>query len=201
VQLTRRQRNALLGALNAHNLQPTEFFLTVEHQPAIGVYSDCTVINHPRSESVFRIYMQADTTYMLNCMVGKSFWRGTDKVDWAVLENTFHSWAEEVQLEVESPDMWEEIRQSSELLDASSGELANTPFTESELAQISKQLREVKTYVREVCSLTAEEAADVEKRFDDAEKASRRMGRKDWLLLFLGTLFPLIYQDSCRRML
>jgi len=125
-------------------------------------------------------------------MVGKSFWRETDKVDWAVLENTFHSWAEEVQLEVESPDMWEEIRQSSELLDASSGELANTLFTESELAQISKQLREVKTYVREVCSLTTEEAADVEKRFDDAEKASRRMGRKDWLLLFLGTLFPLI---------
>jgi hypothetical protein len=61
-------------------------------------------------------------------MVGKSFWRETDKVDWAVLEITFHSWAEEVQLEVESPDMWEEIRQSSELLDASSGELANTPL-------------------------------------------------------------------------
>jgi hypothetical protein len=43
-----------------------------------------------------------------------------------------------------------------------------------------------------VHSLSPEQTAHLDERFDQAEAASQRMGRKDWLLLFGGALFSLI---------
>jgi hypothetical protein len=65
--------------------------------------------------------------------------------------------------------------------------LANIPFTNAEQAAISAQLNEVKSYLKESLSLTREQFAEVEARINEAEAASRRLGRKDWLLLFIGT--------------
>ena len=56
-------------------------------------------------------------------------------------------------------------------------------------------MKEIKGYVRKTYSLSAEQFSHVEARLDEAERASRRMGRKDWLLLFSGTVFTLIITD------
>jgi hypothetical protein len=47
-------------------------------------------------------------------------------------------------------------------------------------------------YVKESCSLTAKQTARMDEAFDEAEKASERIVRKDWLLLFGGTLLGLV---------
>jgi hypothetical protein len=46
--------------------------------------------------------------------------------------------------------------------------------------------------VKRTYSLSVEQVKHVEQRFDQAEDASRRLGRKDWFLLFLGTVSSLI---------
>src|ERR1039457_323993 len=71
----------------------------------------------------------------------------------------------------------------------------NSPFTALEQTRISDQLRDIKEYVKKAYSLSAKQMSRVEARLDEAEKASRRMGRKDWLPLFSGTLFTLIVTD------
>jgi hypothetical protein len=55
-------------------------------------------------------------------------------------------------------------------------------------------LREIKANLKENAELTAE-LSRIEDRLDEAEEASRRIGRKDWLLLFSGTIFTLIVTD------
>ncbi len=41
----------------------------------------------------------------------------------------------------------------------------------------------------------------VEARLDEAEAATRRIGRKDWLLLFCGVMFTVMVTISCPRKL
>ena len=50
--------------------------------------------------------------------------------------------------------------------------------------------------MKERFDLTSEQIARVEKRLDEAAEASERMGRKDWILLFGGTILNLIVTDT-----
>lgn len=63
----------------------------------------------------------------------------------------------------------------------------NRPFTAGERAEIASQIREIKQSLKENFELTGEQLERVETRLDEAVEASHRLGRKDWLLLFMGT--------------
>jgi hypothetical protein len=58
------------------------------------------------------------------------------------------------------------------------------------------QLQVIKRSVAEKFELTNEQIAHIDERLDEAAEASKRMGRKDWLLLFGGTVFNLIVTDT-----
>jgi hypothetical protein len=68
----------------------------------------------------------------------------------------------------------------------------NTLFTLAERAEISNRLREIRTSLKENLALTTDQVSHIEERLDEAEEASQRLGQKDWLLLFSGTIFTLI---------
>jgi hypothetical protein len=105
-------------------------------------------------------------------------------------------WARSVKKYIATPDRWAELRLQREFLNERSlEELDNTAFTSAEQAALSAQLREIKTYLKENLSLTSDQFARVEASIDEAEAASRRLGRKDWLLLFLGTTVQLYVTD------
>jgi len=69
---------------------------------------------------------------------------------------------------------------------------SNSLFTEPERAEITAQIREIKEYIKDSLSLSAEQMSQVEARLNEAEAAASHIGRKDWLLLFMGVLFTLI---------
>lgn len=109
-----------------------------------------------------------------------------------ILEETC-KWGEILKQEVGTPDLWAANRRQREFLSGAGYETVdNTPFTAAEQAEITAQLREIKGYVKKTLSLSDEQMALVEARFDEAERASDHIGRKDWLLLFMGILFTLI---------
>ena len=72
----------------------------------------------------------------------------------------------------------------------------NTPFTNDEQDEIVAKLQAIKNFVAKNFQLTAEQIAHVEERLAEAAEATERMGRKDWLLLFGGTIFNLIVTDT-----
>jgi hypothetical protein len=97
---------------------------------------------------------------------------------------------------IEDHRLWDQIRQTREFFAYQFGQdFGNDPFTNAELSQISEQLKQIQAYVRDARELSSEQAARVEDQFDQVRQASRRMGRKDWLSLFYGTLFSLILAD------
>ena len=57
-------------------------------------------------------------------------------------------------------------------------------------------MQQVRTFITTVPELTADQLSEVNDRLDEMEQASRRLGRKDWLLMFNGAVFSLILTDT-----
>jgi hypothetical protein len=72
------------------------------------------------------------------------------------------------------------------------GDFENTPFTQAEQEQIAAQLREIKKQVKEQFALSHEQVERLDEELDEVAEASKRMGRKDWIIYFLGTIIALI---------
>ena len=105
---------------------------------------------------------------------------------------SIQDWAKRVKEYEEMPDFWD-LRRDEDLLTSSQYDAAdNTPFTLDEQAAISVQIAQIKEYVKKTYSLTEEQMSRVEARLDEAEEASSRISRKDWILLFSGSIFTLI---------
>ena len=94
------------------------------------------------------------------------------------------------------PDLWENPPGPGSIPGELIPESGNTPFSEEEQKAISVQLKLVAEIIKKTYELTVEQSAEIDKKFEEAEKASRRMGRKDWGLLFAGAVLSLILADA-----
>lgn len=110
--------------------------------------------------------------------------------DWATQLKAVQLWLTNVQREQSSPNLWAELEKQRELLAAAagsrSGEDSNSPFDLEEQAQIAAQLNEIKELL--VQTHQADRLA-LESRIEYLREASTRMGRRDWLNIFIGTIF------------
>jgi len=57
-------------------------------------------------------------------------------------------------------------------------------------------LDEIKELVRKPFELTANQLAAIDQRLNDAEEASKRLGRKDWVMMFYGAVMSTFITDS-----
>jgi hypothetical protein len=112
------------------------------------------------------------------------------------LSGKIAAWAKDIIKWVDTPDLWKSMPDPAAIPGELTPDSPNTPFSPDEQAAISAQLKEIKEAVKQTYQLTAEQSAELDKKFDEAEKASRRMGRKDWGLLFGGAVFSLILSDA-----
>jgi hypothetical protein len=188
VELFKQQRNEVFRAVVAGGLDPVECDLTLA---ADGSWK----ITHISSGS-FLTFSYEYSVFSGNGRIPDGPPVGFQGPDWSAIVRGVERWAARVKETTETPDLWAEFQRGKELLsDAQDASSANTPFTSSEQVSIAQQLREIKEYVRQTHSLSDEQLSLVEARFDQAEAASRHLGRKDWLLLFYGVIFTLIITD------
>jgi hypothetical protein len=106
-------------------------------------------------------------------------------------------WARETAYVTDTPDLWAELQRVPEVLTAAqAAEASNAPFTPDEQAQIARRLDEVKNLVQEKFQLTDDQLASIDQRLDDAEEASQRLGRRDWIMLFYGAVISTGMTDA-----
>jgi hypothetical protein len=101
-------------------------------------------------------------------------------------------WLQELREEVDAPDLWASVAEERVLSDAAATSADNRPFTESEQTLIARQLRELQSHVLEGQTLQVKQLEFIEERFMYLTAASERIGRKDWLILALGTFVTII---------
>jgi hypothetical protein len=185
VLLEKFQRNAFFREIEAGGLDPNECDLT---EGAAEVR-----ISHKQSGSYFLVADDA-LRYTGSYVVGTStFLRPYVVFTWPKLTGMLRRWAREVKDDIDTPDLWAELQREREsFTDARYQTVENTPFTPNEREEITKQLQEIREYAKNTYSLSIEQMSRLEERLDDAEEATRRIGRKDWRLLFLGAMLTLI---------
>jgi uncharacterized membrane protein YraQ (UPF0718 family) len=106
-------------------------------------------------------------------------------------------WAATVKTINDMPDLWAELKRTPQILASiQQGEASNEPFTADEQAEIARRLDEIKQLVRNQFELTAEQFATIGQRLDDAVEASKRLGRKDWAMLFYGAVISTGITDA-----
>jgi hypothetical protein len=203
--LSRRQRNDLYRVIERSDLPASEFGL------AVGARGDI-VIEHLPSKSWLGIHGLkplfadvyvygdiGDPEELVKEHRNQNFvtvMERNEACPWPDMLPLVEKWAAAVHWQMEgyanNPDFWAELDRSKKFLTA---KYENSPFSESEQAEISGQIQQLKAYIKATYELTAEQIAEVDEKLDQAEQASRHIGRKDWLMLFNGAVFSLILTD------
>jgi hypothetical protein len=111
-----------------------------------------------------------------------------DPGDWPSVLMYLQHWLENVEREQSSPNLWAELERERKLLAAVSDDriVDNSPFTPEERAQVAAQLDEIKELLVQTHDV---ERPAVEARIEYLVDASTRMGRRDWLNIFIGGIF------------
>jgi hypothetical protein len=123
--------------------------------------------------------------------------REKNRIDWQAVIYRFRVWLDNIRDCVDymnEPDLWRELAAFKEILDETDFE--NTPFTSTDQTAITARIEQVKEYIRTSGELTSEQISRVEARLDHAEEASKRIGRKDWLMMVTGSILSLVLGDT-----
>jgi hypothetical protein len=185
VPLEKKECNALFLKIVAGGLNPGDCKLTHDES-----YSN---ISHPASGSLFGVYPERtglSRRFVVRRNV-ESYGHVSNyaRSTWGDVLVDAEKWAGDVA----TPDYWSDLVRGRESLAGDEYErVGNLPFSGEEQAEIGFRLREITEYVKKTYALSGEQSKLMEERFKEAEVASQRVGRKDWLLLFSGTLFTLI---------
>ena len=198
MQLTKKQRNAMLEAITRSNLNVNDFTLNTynikrddDFIPGPGEYRGVRIDHAPTSS--FMMMEIVDEYYSIWAKIGDDPGREHRPRTWSAALTRIGQWAADIKEYADTPDLWVELGRGRELLSQGGHEaIANTPFTTAECAEIAAQLSEIKNYLRKNLSLSNDQLSEIEFRLDEAETAATRINRKDWLLMFLGILFTLI---------
>jgi hypothetical protein len=184
---TKDQRNEVFRALVTGGLDPaacdTAFLpdrFDLGHRPTLSTFS----ASYKEGYWFYKRKLGSDPE--ISAAMGRT---------WGQLSKHIEKWARDVVEWADAPDLWATLSGGSVIPGDLSSESENTPFTPDEQAAISGQLKDIAESIKKAYELTAEQSAEIDKKFEEAEKASRRMGRKDWGLLVGGAVFSLILAD------
>jgi len=108
---------------------------------------------------------------------------------WFSVTLIMQDWARRVA----SQGTWAGGDQARDAFNAAQGvDTGNAPFTKSEQKQIAAQLEDIARYLQEEHDLPSEQLAEIKDELKKVAEASERMGRKDWLIYFLGAITALV---------
>jgi hypothetical protein len=138
--------------------------------------------------------------YILTAVVGEDLSLPSKYFSWPLVEERVQRWAREVKRDVDTPDLWAELRSRQRILRGAGYEdLQDTPFTSDERTEIVQQIRQIAEYVHKTYSLSAAQTLSMEAKLDYIASATSRVGRKDWLLMFSGVILSVSLADLLPR--
>jgi hypothetical protein len=190
MMFTKLERNKIYNVIARSYLDPAECSFSVTGQATKIVHSSGSEIRFSYikdNRRVWRLtaYVEDGTKHQFNV---------SPEIDNVLIY--IERWAQEVRLVLDTPDYWAEAQKRRELIDSIRlEESSNTFFNQDEQRQIVAQLQQVQTQMGSQFELTTEQVEQIRVSLDHAAEASKRMGRKDWLQLFGGSIFTLIITD------
>jgi hypothetical protein len=172
LQIGKQPRNEIAEAIKRQGFDPADF------TPEEG--DQYLALRQKSSGSRLVVQDGVSTRYIVTLGVGKGQPHAyqTDE-----LSNPTLQWLRELQLDLQTPDLWAEIGREPQMAQLMEG-TSNDPFTPQELSAISGWAEEVKRQ----SALTGDQKQLLEAKLDYLVDAAKRTGRIDWLNAAVGVL-------------
>jgi len=182
--LEKWKRNEIYEAVKAAGLSPETFSWDDGAEPIL--------FRHPSSGAHF-VFGGVPGFYATSFVAGDYTRSETRSFSWQALMQRVRTWLSYVKLDIETPDLWDQLRREAELLGRATDEaLENTHFAPDERDEIVSQLNEFREYATKTFALSEEHLKDLNSKVDYLIEATSRLGRKDWLNACIGALMGLI---------
>jgi hypothetical protein len=177
-KLEKWKSNQVFKAIEAAGLNPAEFDWD---NSAADI-----CIRHRSSESYFDFGGVAGQ-YIVRYATGDEPATQLAKYTWEALMASVELWLADVKRDTETVDLWAQLRQGTDLLEGAWAEAVdNTPFSSDERNDIARRLDELSAHVKSTYALSERQLSQFDARLEYLVGASDRLGRKDWLILFIG---------------
>jgi hypothetical protein len=111
---------------------------------------------------------------------------------WPDVMRSARTWAEGLKRELSAPDLWAAIEAEREFMSGVPTSASNSPFDQQEKAQIVRSLREIKDFLINTQQLSEDQKVLTSGRLAELEEAAYRLGRKDWILIAIGTMMNIV---------
>jgi hypothetical protein len=183
--LRKWQRNRIFKAIQDAGLSPEEFDWEVGASES--------TLRHLPSGAYF-VFGGNTGRYVSRYMAGDApMEEERTKLSEYGLMQQVQFWLSALKLDIDTPDLWAQLRDSADLFRSVSAEsVENTPFTAAEQEEIAKQLRELKDQVSRTYSLSEPQVRLLEEKLDNLAAAAGRVGRKDWVLMAAGVMLSYV---------
>lgn len=182
--LKKWQRNEVFQAVQQAGLSPDEF--------DFDLGEDESTLRHRPSRAYF-VFGGVAGEYSSHYFAGEGPPEARTDLSQYGLMQQLNLWLSQVRQDISTPDLWAQLQGQAKLLATISDEaIDNTSFTPEEQEEIAGQLRELRDYVTRRHSLSAAQARLLDEKLDYLVDASRRVGRKDWLLITAGAMLSFV---------
>ncbi len=182
--LKKWQRNEVFQAVQQAGLSPEEF--------DFDLGEDESTLRHRPSGAYF-VFGGFAGKYSSHYFAGEGPPEARTDLSQYGLMQQLNLWLSQVKQDISTPDLWAQLQGQAKLLATISDEaIDNTSFTPEEREEIAGQLRELRDYVTRTHSLSAAQARLLDEKLVYLVDASRRVGRKDWLLMAAGVMLSFV---------
>jgi hypothetical protein len=202
--LNKRERNKIYEEIVGYDFDPAEFKFEDTGQKVSVTHDSGSTFEFSREEepvnptlAEFGINFGDRYQYEVKASVAEGINQShsASSIDYVVTVSV-SGWLREIKATVGVPDYWKEMQDSrGSIAIIQRGDFANTPFSPAEQKQIAAQLQEVKKQVQELYGLSNRQMTQVNEKLDAVIEDAGRLGRKDWIVIFIGTILPLVLSD------
>ena len=186
MSLLKIQKNVLFDEIVSKGLNPSQFI--------IDSHTLATNISFKNSKYYFQIigsissidYSPAKDALRKKILIPKDN-------RWAVVLSYFRLWLDYLLREIEQPDKWDDLLESSNQVHWHIEEEQNTRFSHQEVLDIESSVKQIKSKI-ESLGLLPEQLRLIEARLDYLCDKAKSFNRIDWKNFLIGTLISLVVE-------
>jgi hypothetical protein len=188
--ILKSQANELFQLIESVHLLPQDFKWTTVNS-VNEAYLEVSKLIHISSNYYFQFDFRGGNRFY-EFSPGDTAQFEKASAHWDIQKKAFIRWLNNLKREIESPDLWSAIANEKIFSEAPSSDNNDAIFSNEERIRIAQNINEIKQYLLSTQSFSTEQKQYLDGRFDYLVAASERLGRKDWILLAVGTLTNII---------
>jgi hypothetical protein len=194
-ELLRSQKNQVFQALKQRGLPLEEF---IWHTCASERTEDMEVplLIHAPSTFFFVFDQQNGGDWVLYSPASSRLKEAQNAGDWGSTMHYVNIWAAALNRELTTPDLWAALKVQKQLAASSLEVRDNTPFSTAEQQSIAVAIHQLQTEFISATKATGERLHKIEQQTAYLVDASKRLGRKDFLLLLVGSLTSFVLEHT-----